>query len=248
MGITDDDLAAVATFRTAVPDGRSFQQVLAFAQPVRTVRVLPFLWSRTLVAVDGAGGVTARRDFDRDATYDRERAREAAARHGFRLPSEAEFEWVARHGGTAPFLNDSFRPLDATQSAALLAELEDDPDYDVFDDHSPVRDGPSRFGVGGLFCRQWLADDWHPSFEGAPDTSEPWLDGDPQGVRRGDGESTGVGFNWRHVAHETFHHLLAGLREPGGTPACGRRVADSSSACRSRSCRPVPRRGAGGRR
>jgi formylglycine-generating enzyme required for sulfatase activity len=223
MGITDEDLAAVATYGSVgAPTG--LEQLIAYGRPVRTVRVLPFLFSRDLVALDGSGGAAVRKRFDDAAVYDRAEAQAGAARFGFRLPSEAEFEWVGRDGGIHTFLYGALKPLDAEQIAARHAESEEDEDYDVFEDYHPYRDAVSRFGVDGLFCRQWLADDWHPTFDGAPDTSEPWVGGDPQGVRRGDGESTGVVFNWEHVAHETFYYILAGLREPGNTalPYCER--------------------------
>jgi formylglycine-generating enzyme required for sulfatase activity len=75
---------------------------------------------------------------------------------GFRLPSEAELEWLARDGGAAPFL------LNAASSAAPR----------------------SRFGVERLHYGEWAADDWHPSYDGAPQDSATWRGGEPCGVFR----------------------------------------------------------------
>jgi formylglycine-generating enzyme required for sulfatase activity len=213
MGITDADLAAVATYDSVEPDDPTLQLLMAYGRPVRTVRVLPFLVSRDLVALDASGTPSIRERFG--PGYHRADAQAAAARFGFRLPSEAEFEWIAREGGVEAFVYGALKPLDADQIAALRAERDEDPEYDIFDEHQPPYHPVNRFGVNGLFCRQWMADDWHPTFEGAPDTSEPWLDGDPQGVRRGDSQTV---INWEHVAYEVFYYLLAGLREPGDKP------------------------------
>ena len=94
-----------------------------------------------------------RLDFD---ALPRRDARSLAHALGFRLPSEAELEWLARDGGSTRFT------LDAATTV-----------------------GPSRFGVEMLFHGQWAEDDWHSSYEGATGVSAPWLDGEPCGVCRG---------------------------------------------------------------
>ncbi len=91
---------------------------------------------------------------------DRAALRAMAAEHGFRLASEAELEWMLRGGDRHALGLDAGRELEGG-------------DYDAC------------FGVDKLALPVWADDDWHPSYEGAPADSSPWLQGDPAGVHRG---------------------------------------------------------------
>lgn len=220
MGITDKDVETIRDYGVSGlgPGEPSFDQIMGYGRPVRPVRVLPFLWSRTLIAVETGGVLGPREKYDRTADHDRVGAARTAAGHGFRLPSEAEFEWVARDAGAFAFTLDVLPPLDP-ETRRQAEETEDDDEWlDLLEDLTPYRNPPSRFGVEDLFVSQWMADDWHSTFEGAPATSLPWHGGDPQGVRRGDPEDEGCLFNWEHCGTESLHYLLAGVREPGAEP------------------------------
>ena len=114
----------------------------------------PFLCARRLLDVDQISHASHGRL--RIDAVQREDARCLAREFGLRLPTESELEWLARDGGATRFI------LDAAARAG----------------HA------SRFGVEQLFCGEWAEDDWHSTYDGAPNVSVPWGNGDPCGVFR----------------------------------------------------------------
>lgn len=131
------------------------------------------------------------------AYFTRDEARTRAAELGLRIASEAELEWLYRDGGRFAF------KLNASPDREKARRVR----YDV-----------SRFGVDDLLEMAWAADDWHPSYEGAPGTSEPWMSGDTAGVCR----SSFVPYLLE--VDEDLMPLLAAIREPGKAP-CTLRLA-----------------------
>lgn len=129
----------------------------------------------------------------------RDEARGQAQSAGLRNVSEAELEWLLRDGGRYAF----------KLGAARRADKRDRMDY-----------ASSRFGVEDLLVLQWAADDWHASYEGAPCTSEPWMNGDSAGVCR----NSFVPYVLE--AEDDFMHLLAAMRERGNAPCAVRLARD----------------------
>ena len=150
------------------------------ARPVHPVEVRPFLASRTLLLDVGL----IQRLSGGKIAYDsvsREEARELVRAAGFRLPSETELEWIARDGGRCHFTLDV----------------------------ATARKPASRFGVEQVFWGEWAEDDWHPSYDGAPSTSTPWLDGAEQGVYRHAGGPEMM------QSRDELLFMLAGVRGEG---------------------------------
>ncbi|MCB9830813.1 MAG: hypothetical protein H6806_13775 [Planctomycetes bacterium] len=180
MGLTDDDIARASR---SVPWDDDWAYSLSIegqsAVPPTEVCVAPFLLER------GPGvGATPRAE-----------ALERAAGLGFRLPSEAELEWVIRDGG---------------QEALHLGARS------LGDGRFEFR--PSRFALDGLFIAHWAQDDWFPSHAGAPRDGSPRRGGDPRGVCR-------ITFPLpAFCCDEDVTALFAALRSPGtdAMPAVGR--------------------------
>lgn len=164
MGLAEEDrlpLARHVEWEWVFED--RWKDLEGIGTPIREVEVAPFFCAVTCVTDPVKSG--------RHLALRRQQALEYAAQFGFRLPSEAEFEWLAREGRGVGFNSD------------LLHDIDEQTEEDQYwPDHRKL----NRFGVRDMFVRQWVADDWHPNYEGAPLTSAAWFNGDAIGVLRGD--------------------------------------------------------------
>ncbi len=187
--------------------GELFQDIRRAAAPVRSVEVAPFLCTRELLASEQLARLAPGIVPSGAWLLSRSDALTVAAHCGFRLPSEAELEWLARNGKQEPFV------LGVAQEAP-----EDDPDHVVL---VPRQHPHSRFGVEELFYTQWAADDWFDNHEGAPTTSLARCGGDSQGVRRFEE------FCYDDVGDEAVVAMLSSRRDPGRGWKAGIRLACS---------------------
>ncbi len=196
MGLTAEDIEQCEQYAGDYPD-----EIVALkkrATPLRQVSVAPFL-----ITEQPLDHLTLKRllpGYEGDELPKRKVAVEIAERHGFRLPSEAELEWLARSGTQASFVTD------LVGGGALSL---DDEKTVTFDHKKAV----SRFGVKGLLSALWAADDWHGSYKGAPTDSEPWLGGKPDGVVRWTSLT-----NILCAGSEMLWGFLSVLREKPGEP------------------------------
>jgi hypothetical protein len=136
------------------------QKIEKMSSPAHAVVVSPFLLSRSHLRppqVAAVGGPQT------DVISIGAAATLATELEDFRLPSEAELEYVGREGGAASFLNDSGRVWSKTR------EWPDE----------------NAWGLSGLTFAAWAADEWHDTYKGAPATSAPWKAAGPPGVYRG---------------------------------------------------------------
>ncbi|MGK3971055.1 formylglycine-generating enzyme family protein [Sorangium sp. So ce118] len=199
MGLSDEDIEEAAEhvdWTTSV--ARWIDRAAASARPVHRVKVRPFLCARALLDRDQLNTLSHGRLTGE--SVERSDALAFVRAVSLRLPSEAELEWLARDGGACRFTLDAARQLDAIRGDDRLLR--------------------SRFGVRDLHRAQWAEDDWHPTYDGAPDASLPWADGEPAGVYRG-------GFHLIALqSPEELLHALAGVRGQLYR-ACGLRLASS---------------------
>lgn len=170
------------------------QSVQRYAEPTCGVRVAPFLCGQRLLT---------KQDIDNWSTYagpdplgavHRNHALRVANSAGFRLPSDAELEWLARQGRQATFV------LDCVYEAP-----EDD------EDHVLITDQPilPRLGIADLFETQWAADDWFDSHQNRPHHAASRTGGSPDGVRRFED------FYFEAVGRESVISQLSARRDPG---------------------------------
>jgi formylglycine-generating enzyme required for sulfatase activity len=155
MGFREDDRAEVARVMDITD-----QFVIEFlsecekdARPVREVAVRPHLFTQAFLSDEQIEQIEP--EYPAHGV-NLASAKRLSAKAGFRLPSEAEWEWVAREGGSLHFACDAPAQFHDKQLSSF--------------------DLQSGFGVEDLLGAQWLADDPHPTYEGAPATSDPWVD------------------------------------------------------------------------
>jgi formylglycine-generating enzyme required for sulfatase activity len=162
MGFTERDLEEVERCIDCASEEvtKWLKIIVDMASPVHAVTVAPFLLSRATLRPAQVQAVGGPRTDDISVHFVEALTRQLK---DFRLPSEAELEYVAREGGAVSFM---------CQPGQLWATARAWPDE-------------SAWGFADLFSAAWAADEWHPNYVGAPSTSAPWTTGGPPGVYRG---------------------------------------------------------------
>jgi formylglycine-generating enzyme required for sulfatase activity/class 3 adenylate cyclase len=97
-----------------------------------------------------------------------------ATQKGYRLPSEAEWEYAARGGSATKYWWGNQPQLGLANCKGC---------NEPYDAKQPLKVGsfpPNPFGLydmgGGV--DQWVEDCWHKNYQGAPGDGSPWPDGD----------------------------------------------------------------------
>ncbi len=108
----------------------------------------------------------------------------------YRLPSEAEWEYACRAGTLTEF---SFG--DNMQKLGKYAWYEDNSKGQT---HPAGKKKPNPWGLYDMNgnVREWVEDDWHLGYNGAPDDGHAWID-EPRGPYR-----VLRGGSWRGQAHD----------------------------------------------
>lgn len=187
MGFAADDM--LATLRVMsdgelsdIEDLGTYAWAFGGSRPPHVVHVRPFLASTKLVGEESLC----------DATGCEEVA-DAMAALGFRNPSEAEWEWIAREGGAVQFVG---LPVDRHPLGPTL--------------NPPVQYDANGWGFGDLHNEpQAMADGWHSDYVGAPPTSAP---------RPGEGVASRSAHTWWQGGEEAQALHAAARGSGGGLP------------------------------
>ncbi|MDI1482409.1 hypothetical protein [Polyangium sp. y55x31] len=168
MGLSETEIEEIAALYA--PLGRADEArdfVRWSTQPPRRVRVLPFLCALAPVTDHLAharladmypGEDEGYAPSDAPVPFAPRLAAELRGVLGFRLLSEAEWEWVAREGGARTWLRDP------PQSISLALDPAREP--------SPR---PNAFGIDLLEAGlEFVADAWHEGYAGAPADAIAW--------------------------------------------------------------------------
>ncbi|MBK6792078.1 MAG: hypothetical protein IPG80_05935 [Anaerolineales bacterium] len=177
MGLTDDEKKELTRLakKHGIEEAKYFARDIAeTARPAHEVKLPPFLCAQT--PITGAQG----KKFTKSAEllesnhniywYGAKAALQLTEQSATRLPTEAEWEYIARAGAVRTWLNGEEDPQEYT-SRILSAKL-------LEDDHP--------FGVCGLGWGTWVEDGWHLGYKNAPVDGSAWEPRDvPNVVRSG---------------------------------------------------------------
>lgn len=183
MGMPPDELLAVLRAIDHDPRADVWRQMhgkaYARARPAHAVAVQAFLCGRfpmTGLGVRAAAPDVAFTRFSGDdaddtpARLERVAARAVLAATGWSAISEAQWEYVARAAGADTFAG----------GAEFRAQV-----HDLVDDTRFKRTACNALGVWGLAFGEWIADDEHATYSGAPTDGSAW--GSSLGGIRGGG-------------------------------------------------------------
>nr|HEX4312864.1 hypothetical protein [Kofleriaceae bacterium] len=173
------------------------KELVARAKPAHDVKVLPFVVATrpltraqlTALGADVADELPG--DLARTTGPD---AARAVAASKLRLPSEAEWEWLARAGGARCWLSGD-------RTASEWAEL-----------HARGEADAHPLAVDGLGWGDWVDDGWHATYRGAPATTAAWQPAEWPTVARG-----GALARWPWQAGDVVAcHAAARQHDPDG--------------------------------
>ena len=165
MGLTDDEKNELTRLakKHGIEEAKYFARDIAeTARPAHTVKLPPFLCAQA--PVTGAQG----KKFTKLAElldghhkiywYGAKAALQLTEQSDTRLLTEAEWEYIARAGGTQTWLSGEEDPQAYVQRIRSGKLLEDD----------------HPFGVCGLGWGTWVEDGWHLGFKNAPADGSAW--------------------------------------------------------------------------
>jgi formylglycine-generating enzyme required for sulfatase activity len=174
LGATEKQSLARLTKNWSEEARMHVQELAEIAQPAHSVKISPFLCARMPITraqerkyIQGAQLAEAKHQV---CLFEASTVSALYKKTNTRLLTEAEWEYVARAGGTRAWLAGDLKPK--AYAEQVLA--------------SPLEEDEQPFGICGLGWGTWVEDGWHASYQGAPCDGSAWEPREiPQVVRSG---------------------------------------------------------------
>lgn len=220
VGMSEGEIEEILRLVGPGDDADAVRSFAKRSRPVRRVSVQPFLVSRTPLLARSDAEILPDPDPDAERPYFGEgdvpvHLTAAEARvvldtqgEGFRLPSEAEWELLAREGGSSAWLGGRISSVDDLE--ARLVALYEDAAY-----RDGRREGEGELGVWGMVFGEWVGDGWHGSYEAAPLDGAAWEPAALPETTRGGGGAT---YPWQARFEVLGCH--AAFRDRADGPRC----------------------------
>ena len=195
MGLNDDEKKELTRLakKLGEEEARLFARSISeTARPAHNVKLPSFLCAQAPLSASQG------KKFTKSATpmygnhkvhgYTGDAALKLTEQSGTRLLTEAEWEYIARAGGTRTWLSGQEDPQAFTAHALSVKLLESE-------EHP--------FGVCGLGWGSWVEDGWHPSYKNAPGDGSAWEPSQLPIVGRGGGF---LSHPWQTAGEEFMLH------------------------------------------
>lgn len=205
MGLGTSDKQALTRMTKGWSDEAKMhvRDLASVARPAHKVFVPPLLCAETPVQASDANDTTGVTTLGEVSLFEPTAAIAHATRVGARLLTEAEWEYIAREGGTRSWLSmgDDARKHNPEQFVrnALVTGIDGEP--------------RGVFGICGMGWGTWVEDGWHATYEGAPDDGRAW---DPAAIPTVVRGGAYLSWPWQIDGEALLMHAAHRERKPKG--------------------------------
>ncbi len=192
MGLSDEEKKELTRLaRKMDEEARYFaRDISETARPAHEVKLPPFLCAQAPISGTQGKKFTKSASLGRHKIhrFDAQAAIKLTEQSNTRLLTEAEWEYIARAGGTRAWLSGE-EDLHTHTANILAADL--------------LADETHPFGICGLGWGTWVEDGWHPSYRNAPADGSAW---EPREIPNVGRSGAFLSFPWQTDGEEFMLH------------------------------------------